>query len=223
MLAAHIGTQHPAAWIFPHKCIAHGLIYNALHWSILQPTPAYTALAPCFHPLLCLPKSSKYPLEFMKSTGLGNHQSWSIHICQSLHGLCPPKIIKNPSLPIASNGSPGQPSHVTIWVVMIAPTSIFHPLPKRPPNSSWETCSTAWGRGGWWDVTGHANTSMPHQCSKPNALPSWNVAWRNHRPRKSSAWACRSLDQGSQSWLGETDQARSRPDEITHALDLRRL
>ena len=66
---------------------------------------------------------------------------------------------------------------------------------KRPPNSSWETCSTAWGRGGWWDVTGHEDTPVPHKYSKPNALPSWNTAWRHPRRRKSSAWACRSLQQ----------------------------
>ena len=219
MLAARIGTQHPAAWIFPHKCIARGLIYNALHWSILQPTPAYRSGA-------MLSPTSVPTKVFKVSFGVYEVKSRiresSVMIYPHLPILAWTMPSKNHQKSKLTNGVQWLPgSTVACNHLSSHDCSHFHPLPKRPPNSSWETYSTAWGRGGWWDVTGHANTPMPHQCSKPNALPSWNVAWRNHRPRKSSAWACRSLDQGSQSWPGETDQAR--PDEITHAPDLRRL
>ena len=159
MLAAVVGTQHPAA-SFPHKCIAH------------DPIPCLTSIHSSAFPWFLLWRHA-----FTHSYGPMPFQV--LKVCQCLHGLCPQKS----------------------WSIQVCPMAPhFHPLPKRPPNSLWETCSTAWGRGGWWDVTGHANTPMPHQCSKPNALPSWNVAWRCHRPRKSSAWACRSLHQG-QKWI----------------------
>ena len=66
------------------QCLRHALVHNILppeysHINALpvalltmlyidpfSSLPLLTALAPCFHPLLCLPKSLKYPLEFMK-------------------------------------------------------------------------------------------------------------------------------------------------------------